>query len=117
MKNKINELLARTRNPFEIQQLTGAKLSEIRAVMKEAPSALPGWGKPSLQRYIISRRKAYAPEWPVEDAKVIIEHKRMHDQGRVILCQGRDGEYIIQYAIPTKRPLRTTPYFYGGWTC
>lgn len=114
MKKKINELLARTRNPFEIQRLTGAKLSDIRALMKEDPSDLPGWGKTSLQRHIISRRKAFAPEWPVEDAEVIIEHKRMHDQGRVIMCQGRDGEYIIQYAIPTKRPLRTTPYFYGG---
>lgn len=117
-EQKIKQLMERTRNPFEIQRhfdaTSAAKISEIRAVMKEYPSELPGWGKPSLQRFIISRRKAFAPEWPVEDAEIIIEHKRLHDQGRVIMCQGRDGEFILQYAIPTRRPLRTQPYFYGG---
>lgn len=114
MTKKIAELLARTRNPFEIHRVTGEKLSDIRAMIREDQSDLPGWGRPSLQRHIISRRRAFAPEWPVEDADVIIEHKRMHDQGRVIMCQGRDGEFILQYAIPTRRPLRTQPYFYGG---
>lgn len=113
-EQKIKDLMQRTRNPFEIQRHTDAKLSEIRAVMKEYPSDLPGWGKPSLHRYIISRRKANAPGWPAEDAQTIIENKRLHDQGRVIMCQGRDGEFIIQYAIPTRRPLRTSSYFYGA---
>jgi hypothetical protein len=111
---KILELLARTRNPFEIQRLSDAKLSDIRAVMKENASDLPGWGRPSLQRHIISRRKATAPNWPLEDAQTIIDHKRQHDQGRVIMCQGRDQDYILQYAIPTKRPLSVQTYFYGG---
>lgn len=111
-------LLERTRNPHEVHRKKGVKLSTVRTEMKENPLDLPGWGVPNLQRHIISRRKASAPGWPVEDAEVIIEHKRLHDQGRVIMCQGRDGEYIIQYAIPVKgRPLRGAAYFYGGWTC
>lgn len=118
-EQKIKQLMERTRNPFEIQRYFDAsskvKLSDIRAVMKANPSDLPGWGRPSLQRHIISRRKAYAQSWPDADLQTIIDHKRLHDQGRVIMCQGRDGEYIIQYAIPVRgRPLRCAAYFYGG---
>jgi hypothetical protein len=114
MKKKIEQLLERTRNPFEIQRLSSVKLSDIRTMMKENPSELAGWGRVSLQRHIISRRKAWAQSWPLDDAQTIIDHKRLHDQGRVIMCQGRDGDSILQYAIPTKRPLRCQPYFYGG---
>lgn len=111
---KIEDLLGKTRNPFEIQRLTGKKLSDIRAAIKTDGSDLPGWGRPTMQHHIISRRRAAASSWPDDDLQVIIDHKRMHDQGRVIMCQGRDGEYILQYAVPTKRPLRCQPYFYGG---
>lgn len=111
----MNLLLEYTRNPHEIRRASKAKLSDIRKMMREHPSDLPGWGNPALHPHIISRRRASASSWPVEDATVIIEHKLMHDQGRVIMCQGRDGDYIIQYAIPVKgRPLRGASYFYGG---
>lgn len=114
MKQRLEDLLARTRNPYEIARLGDLKLSEVRAAMKKNPTELSGWGRPSLQPHIISRRKAFSPSWPGEDAVVIIEHKRLHDQGRVTMCQGRDGEWIIQYAIPMKRPIRRSAYFYGG---
>lgn len=114
MKQTLEELLAKTRNPYEIVRLGDYKLSEVRAAMKAKPSELPGWGKPSLQPHIISRRRSFAPSWPNEDTAVILEHKRLHDQGRVTMCQGRDGDWIIQYAIPMKQPLRRSAYFYGG---
>lgn len=72
------------------------------------------FGETSLHPYIISRRRAMAPTWPIDDTQTIIEHKHLHDQGRVIMCQGRDGEFIIQYAIPTQRRRKCQPYFYGG---
>lgn len=115
MKKRILEMLDKTRNPYTIHRATGAKLSEIRAVMKEYELDLPGWGKPSLQRHIISSRRAHAVGWPSVDLQTIIDHKRLHDQGRVIMCQGRDGDNILQYAIPVKgRPLRGAAWFYGG---
>ena len=115
MKKRISELLAKTRNPYEIARATGARLSEIRAIMKAEPSELPGWGRPSLQPHIISRCLAERGYWPAEDADILINHKRLHDQGRVTMCQGRDGRWIIQYAIPMKSPVRRNAYFYGEY--
>jgi len=110
---KIPDALEKTRNPYEVQRMTGCKLSDIRATMMERGDHLPGWGRPSLQRHIISRRRATAPHWPVEDAQTLIDAKRDHDRGRVTMCQGRDGEWIIQYAVPsTRQPIRRTPWFY-----
>ena len=105
----------KTRNPHEIARLAGTKVSVARQKMRaEVLPALYGWGRVSLQPYLLSRRRAYAEAWPDMDAHVILEAKRLHDQGRVNMCQGRDGEYILQYAIPNPRPVRRQPYFYGG---
>lgn len=110
---KIAEAMQTTRNPHEIAEKTGARISTIRdQLMQTEP--LPGWGRVRLQRFIISRRRRFASEWPVTDRALIIENKRLHDQGRVTMCQGHDGDWVIQYAIPTKRPVRRTAYFYGG---
>lgn len=114
MKNQIKEFLSHSRNPFEVSRMTGAKLSEVRKIMREEPMTLSGWGKPKYHPYIISRRGAFDPAWPLKDAQVIIDHKRLHDQGRVTMCQGRDEGWIIQYAFPLEHPVQREPYFYGG---
>lgn len=110
--NKIKELLEVTRNPFQIRREHGFKLSEIRELMQDL-EPLEGWGRVQLQPFIISRKRHTAP-WPAEDLACIQEHRRLHDQGRVTMCQGRDGQYTIQYAIPCKNPKPRAPYFYGA---
>lgn len=115
MKNKILELLATTRHPYEVADRLSLKVSEVRKVMKnEYLERIPGWGRVSIQPHIISRRHAYMPGWPIRDHHVLQEHKRLHDQGKVTMCQGRDGDYIIQYAIPSVTRIKRMPYFYGG---
>jgi hypothetical protein len=106
----IEEKLNRTRNPQAIARMLDVKISEVRAVMKTVEINLPGWGRLSMQRNIVSRRSVDQP-WPVVDAKVLAEHRVLHDQGRVTMCQGRDGEYILQYAIPNNPPVRRDSYF------
>lgn len=114
MKKKICDMLAKSRNPHEIARVTGTKVSEVRKVMKENPSELSGWGRPVMQPHIISRRRVLDGPWPAEDSSLIIDSKRLHDQGRVTMCQGRDGPWVIQYAVPMSPPVRRPAYFYGG---
>lgn len=108
-------LLELTRNPYEISEELGIKVSDVRRVMPQLDlSDLPGWGRVKLQPHIVSRRRVSALSWPSEHLGRLIECRRQHDQGRVNMCQGRDGEWIIQYAIPNQRPIRRLPYFFGG---
>lgn len=107
----IIELLASTRNPQAIHRIHGFRISDIRRVMREGMEALPGWGRLELQPWIIARKHW---SWAGDDLACLQEHRRLHDQGRVTMCQGRDGDYIIQYAIPCQRPVPRTPYFYGA---
>lgn len=67
-------------------------------------------GRPELAEFIISTRLIGQP-WPRGDANALAEARRGHDEGRVTMCQGRSGNTIIQYAIPTKTAPRRRPYF------
>lgn len=68
-----------------------------------------GWGKENLRCYVISRRNINAL-WPREDKEVLDHNRKLHDQGKVTMCQGRDGSWVIQYAIPSNTQKRP-PYF------
>lgn len=109
----MKDLLATTRNPYQVARETGKNLSEARKMIREEEGELPGWGRPELYPWIVSRKKA-SDDWPRMDHEVLKEARRQHDQGRVTMCQGRDGNWIIQYAIPTRRSVRRVPYFNGG---
>lgn len=108
------EVLARTRNPYEVANLLKLSLSTARKVVREADDNIPGWGKQHLQQHIISRRRVNDRVWPKADEFTFIEMRRLHDQGRVTMCQGRDGDWIIQYAIQSQRPIKRGTYFYGS---
>lgn len=101
-----------TPNPHKM----GLPLKEARRKLRENPVYVQGWGREELHPYIVSRRHVMA-EWPVEDKDLLDKYRRRHDAGEVSMCQGRDGEYIIQYAIPTKQKARREPWFTGGTVC
>lgn len=67
-------------------------------------------GRPELVPHIVSTRYVGDP-WPSKDSEALARARRNHDEGRVTMCQGRVGNRIIQYAIPTKQVVRRTPYF------
>lgn len=114
-RKEIVDQLGLIRNPHHIAQRVGVKVSEVRKVMKEMDlEYLPGWGRVSLQPHLISRRKSGHEHWSRDDQQILLQNRMQHDQGSVTMCQGRDGEYILQYAIPTKRKVIRNPYFTGG---
>lgn len=114
-KAKILEALQKSRNPHDIAENLGVKVSDVRLVMRNHElEELQGWGKPHLQEWIVSRRRAWEPSWPSRHNSRLTDHKRMHDQGSTTMCQGRDGDYIIQYSILSQRPIKRAAYFFGG---
>lgn len=114
-KAKILEALQTSRNPHEIAEALDVKVADVRTVMRNCElEDLPGWGNPKLQPWIISRRRAWEGSWPTRHAARLSDHKRMHDQGTTTMCQGRDGDYIIQYSILSRRPIKRAAYFFGG---
>lgn len=114
-KRKILDELQTSRNPYSIARRLDVKVSDVRRIMRDTSlPVLPTWGRASIQQFIVSRRHESRPHWPAEDQQLLLDMRRQHDQGRVTMCQGRDGEWVIQYAIHMRRPIRRSPYFYGG---
>lgn len=113
----IRGFLNETRNPHEVAALSRRPLEEVKDLMIRMPLPdLPGWGKISKQPFIISRRHALEPHWPLSSFELIKEHRRLHDMGRTNLCQGRDGVWLILYSFPLNpaAPATRPPYFYEG---
>lgn len=42
------------------------------------------------------------------------EARRAYDDGKVDMCQGREGNLILQYAIPRRFPAPHRNHFFGG---
>lgn len=109
--DKVKSTLEVTRNPVEIAKNLDVTLGYARRLLED-PSLpyLPGWGRVHMQKYIVSRKRRYA-EWPSEDLRTLYSHRIQHDAGKTIMCQGYDGDWVIQYSIPTKRSRHVEPYF------
>ena len=103
-----------TKNPHQIAAAFDIKLRDAREMLRANPEYVPGWGRVELHPFIISRRHIKASKWPSEDYQRLHEHRKLHDEGKVNMCQGRDGEWIIQYALPNNPPVRRNAYFFAG---
>ena len=69
-------------------------------------------GRVSLRKYIVAYRSIYG-DWPREFREALADARKKFDAGTHEMCQGRDGQHIIQYLIP--RLVRTKPRrFFGG---
>lgn len=103
-----------TKNPFHLAELMDIKIREARELLRRNPEYEMGYGRVELHPYIISRRHVQAPKWPIEDFQRLHEYRRLHDEGKVTMCQGRDGDWIIQYAFPNNPPVKREAYFFTG---
>lgn len=108
----MNELLQATRNPLDIAETLCIPLAKAKKLVADCTYDLNGWGRLTMQKHIISRRHVIA-EWPDSHNFRLAHYRKLHDQGRVNMCQGRDGMFIIQYAIPNPHPVKRETYFYS----
>lgn len=72
-----------------------------------------GMGRPELRKYIVCIKHVDA-SWPEKNEK-LARAKRDYDDGKVEMCQGRDRNNIIQYAIPRHHQRRLVSHRYFGW--
>lgn len=64
-------------------------------------------GRPELRRFVVATGRyvyGYGLKWDNEQA--IREAMRKHELGTHEMCQGRDGNVIIQYCVPRKAPVK-----------
>ena len=108
----MKDILQATRNPLDIAETLDIPTGKARVMVEECDFDLDGWGRLHMQKYIISRKHVSA-EWPHQHGPRLLHYRKLHDQGRVTMCQGRDGAYIIQYAIPNNPPVKRETYFYA----
>lgn len=106
-------------NPVKIAARFGVPPAMVRFIMQETPSpnteftklSEDGWGRKELRPFLVSR-KASGDGWPEADEAKIEEVREAYDAGLVEICQGRDGDFILLYAIVRKRQVkRVCPYF------
>lgn len=107
----MSDLIARNRNPHDHVEILGISLGEAKKRLAAETSALPGWGPLSKQAHIISRRHVDGP-WPVNHRHRLDYFRKLHDEGRVNICTGRDGSYFILYAMPNTRIVPRAAYFF-----
>lgn len=101
--------LSRTRIPLDLVDLLSITVSQARLIINNQTDTLPGWGDPNKHQYLIARRHVNQ-EW--RDGPRIEHHQRLHDQGKINLCQGRDGSYFLLYAMPNRTIIQRDAYFF-----
>lgn len=119
----VNELVRELRSPkntpVRVATRYGVPVSLVRFLMQETPSPTSvftkhsedGWGRKSLRPYIVARKGA-DEAWKEEDKEAIEKARVEYDAGLVELCQGRDSDFIILYAVKRKKPAkRSYKYF------
>lgn len=113
------ELLAFRANPVRIATKLGVPVALVRFISNETPSgtsdftvhSTDGWGRTELRDFVVTRKAAIG-DWSPEDKALLEGIRDAYDNGTHELAQGRDGNFIIQYAFPrNKKAKRTYRYF------
>ena len=105
---RVISLLKKKTLPRQIADICGLPLSTVMSVMSRVVKT--DLGRPELQQHIVSFTRA-GTAWPEEDEVAINLARMQYDAGLVELCQGREGQFIILYAIPNKQPAAERHYF------
>lgn len=108
----MNQILNENRCPYDIAEILEIPISLARKKVDACTTELPGWGPVRKQKNIISRRRS-GDGWPREHDLRLHHHRKLHDQGRTTMCQGRDGDFIIQYSIPSATIIPRAVYFFA----
>lgn len=108
--------LIRTRSPFKTARKTGVDLRTVLRIQEEerGPRSTHeerhgGWGQPDLRDYVVARKKAWEA-WKNDDPP-IANARRDYELGIIEMTTGRDGEYLILYAIPREVEQPRPDYF------
>lgn len=112
-------------NPIKIAAKLGVPVGLVRYIVNELPDpttkftvhSRDGWGRRDLRDFVVCR-KISGDDWDPEARLKMEGYRDAYDAGEIELTQGRDGNFIIQYAIPRKKKAkRLQAYFVIGEEC
>jgi len=112
--------LIKTRSAYKTAKATGYDIRDILSVAEEENSPrsnreerFGGYGPPNMRDFMVARKKAWEA-WKNSDP-AIKKAREDYECGVVELATGRDGDWLILYAIPrlviTPRPGYFNPEF------
>ncbi len=105
-----------TRSPYRVARSLGIKPDVVIDIIEANRERLSprqeqfgGLGRPELVEFTVARKRADA-SWNNEDPAVAAA-RAAYEAGTVDMCTGRDGNWLILYAIPRKKPAPRVGYF------
>jgi hypothetical protein len=111
----------RLRSPFKVAKALGLDPHRVWLVIEENSDRLSphtekygGEGRPELRDHLVARRRAGEREWDNTDP-AIAGARAAYEAGTVEMCTGRDGNWLLLYAIPRRRPDPRPDYFLPEW--
>ncbi len=113
--NRIKVRLRYSRNYGKIARDMSLSVREVEAVDVEHNGRFnytpEGLGQPEMLRHMIARYDIREQsEWDNSDPK-IIQAREDYDAGKIEMATGRDGFFMLLYAIPRKTPADRPLYF------
>jgi len=99
----------RTRSPFKAAKAVGIAPADAWAIIDkhkddQFEERFEGRGRPELERYAIATRRASERGWD-NDAPAVAEARAAYEAGTHTMATGRDGQWLILYLIPLRRPV------------
>ncbi len=117
IREEISRDLRKTRAPARTARNLGYTIHMVLEVLEEEKHPRPfrdevygGLGRPDIRDFTVDRKKV----WEVwdNDKPAIAKARADYEAGTIEMCTGRDGDWLILYAIPrTKQATDRAGYF------
>jgi hypothetical protein len=116
----VREEFAKSKSYYKVCRTLDLPMQKVKAILEQeeynAPRREPvygGQGRPELRKYIVATKDAYE-NWDLNDPDIILM-RADYELGTHEMCQGRDGDVIIQYSIPRANKQPRPGYFNPGY--
>jgi hypothetical protein len=105
-------------SPFKASRSTGISLPDVFEIIGKNQEDLAktgerhdGFGRPDMRIHLVTRRRAMGEPWDNTDPK-IAEARASFEAGTHLMATGRDGQWLLLYAIErTGKPEPKPRYF------
>lgn len=121
MEQEIIRNYLRLRSPFKVANKLGLDIQTVLDVVNSHPELLNprpssvyaerhgGKGRPELREFVVARKK---PTEPWDPGDISIAAARLdYEAGTIEMATGRDGDWLILYAIPRVK-IQPRPKFF-----
>lgn len=109
--------LRKLRSPSKVSRMLGIDLREILPIADELSGtprvvrqeAHGGYGRPELREFLVARKRAHE-SWD-NSVPAIAAARLDYELGTHNMATGRDGDWLLLYSIPNRKPVPRPDYF------